>query len=312
MNPKELQLVLTLGNRRLSLSPFKIDSDTDDKWQMRNEQVMSHNSGNISAAPQRKLSTSSPRICIFPIDRICQSIFPTALPYNGNLHLFLADTLQLRQEIPYLQTILDSIEWDRASRFKYEKDRNLFITAHGLLRIILGNLLCIPATQVRLKTGAQGKPALDDAYHKSISFSISHSGSAVAILLSSQYAVGVDVEYIRPIKDVDSIIHRYFHPQEISYFEGLPDEEKSKKFYQLWTQKEAVVKALGKGLFFPLDRFSVEGSDAVWKQIYIPEESYPPCFSLAFTPLPEYIVALNKDGYGDYLFMTRRFLRFFL
>ncbi len=213
MNLKEIQLTLTLGDRRFNLPPSKIDSDTDDKW-MANEK-----------------STG--------------------------------DVTQQRQ---YICSGTKKTEWDRASRFKYEKDRNLFITAHGLLRIILGNLLCIPAAQVRFKTGTHGKPALDDTYHNSILFNISHSGSAVAIVLSSQYAVGVDVEYIRPIKDVDSIVRRYFHPQEISYFEGLPDEEKSKGFYQLWTQKEAVIKALGKGLFFPLDRFSVEGADAAWNQ----------------------------------------------
>jgi 4'-phosphopantetheinyl transferase len=67
----------------------------------------------------------------------------------------------------------------------------------------------------------------------------------------------VDVEKIRPEFAGDEIAKRYFSVEEVVELGRLPVESRAEAFFRCWTRKEAYVKALGEGLRFPLDKFSV-------------------------------------------------------
>lgn len=71
-------------------------------------------------------------------------------------------------------------------------------------------------------------------------FNITHSGSLVACALSSEGSIGIDTERVRAI-DIDSF-GRFLHADEYSQVGG-----DRKRFFELWTQKEAIVKAHGDG-----------------------------------------------------------------
>src|SRR5207248_9208731 len=75
--------------------------------------------------------------------------------------------------------------------------------------------------------------------------------------LSSRREVGVDVEAVRTLPDADDVAARWFSPREYATYRALEPGDRALGFFQCWTRKEAFIKALGDGLFHPLDRFDV-------------------------------------------------------
>jgi 4'-phosphopantetheinyl transferase len=75
--------------------------------------------------------------------------------------------------------------------------------------------------------------------------------------LSVGREIGIDVEAVRVIPDADSIAARMFSPWENAAYGALGPRDQPLGFFNCWTRKEAFVKALGDGLYHPLDRFDV-------------------------------------------------------
>ena len=100
-----------------------------------------------------------------------------------------------------------------------------------------------------------GKPHVVQA--PSMHFSLSHSDDRALLAISDTLEVGADLERRRTLEHLD-LARRYFHPDEIAEIEAQPgDGAQREAFFRIWTLKEAVVKALGKGLSMPLDGFAV-------------------------------------------------------
>ena len=98
------------------------------------------------------------------------------------------------------------------------------------------------STKSRLvRYNEHGKPFFEDGPF----FSISHCKEAIAVVVAEE-PVGIDVESIR--KADESLIERVMNKQEREQLDGVEGIEKDRLFTRLWTQKEAVVKALGTGL----------------------------------------------------------------
>src|SRR5262249_48669543 len=70
-------------------------------------------------------------------------------------------------------------------------------------------------------------------------------------------AIGVDVEQIRPVADAGELVERFFSPRENILFTALPDNQKNAAFFNLWTRKEAWLKATGEGIAHSLNRVEV-------------------------------------------------------
>ncbi len=109
---------------------------------------------------------------------------------------------------------------------------------------------------LRFSRGAYGKPAL--ALPGTPHFNLSHSGPVTALALAQAVEVGVDVERPRRTRDVLALAQRYFAPAETRTLARLPAPTREAAFYALWTCKEAVLKALGRGIAFGLDRLEFE------------------------------------------------------
>lgn len=80
-----------------------------------------------------------------------------------------------------------------------------------------------------------------------IHFSISHSANQVVCALSDQ-PVGVDIEAIRPGRNVQAMAQLVFHPRELAHMENLAVAKLERYFIQMWSIKEAWVKRAGTGL----------------------------------------------------------------
>jgi 4'-phosphopantetheinyl transferase len=111
--------------------------------------------------------------------------------------------------------------------------------------------------------GAQGKPFLDaPAAGRTLQFSLSHSGEVALVAVSLGRAVGVDVEEVRPRVDLDGFADRYFSPRERDALARVPSGNRLRAFFEIWTLKEAYLKACGDGLLRELDAFDVTVGDA--------------------------------------------------
>src|SRR5205823_2761674 len=95
---------------------------------------------------------------------------------ENEVHIWRAFLEQPLALIQNLQQFLISEEVTRAQRFYFEKDRNHFIVARGLLRTILGRYLDTDPNQLRFTYNAYGKPALSSPESElGLNFNLSHS-----------------------------------------------------------------------------------------------------------------------------------------
>jgi 4'-phosphopantetheinyl transferase len=148
----------------------------------------------------------------------------------------------------------------RSSFFTKEKDRNLFITAHYALDFILDKIFQIkPLVLIDIN----GKPYIKNY---PIHFNLSHTENRVLLGFSHQ-PLGVDIEKINALPDLDLLISHSMHPDEISSLMAIESNHKIYLFYSLWTKKEAIVKAIGIGMGMELNSFSLESlkKDASWQ-----------------------------------------------
>jgi 4'-phosphopantetheinyl transferase len=143
----------------------------------------------------------------------------------------------------------------RAERFRQADDRRRFIAGRGVLRRMLGRRLNRAPGSLAFGASPHGKPTLADAGE--IAFNVSHSGDYVLVAVGRAAAIGVDVEQERPGLDLMGLGARVFTPAELASIAGVPDAQKSSRFFRHWTFKEAVVKAVGVGLSVDLKRFEI-------------------------------------------------------
>lgn len=157
-----------------------------------------------------------------------------------------------------LWTLLSEDERQRAARFLFDKHRRRFVACRGQVRKILSSYLGSPAEQIRFRYESMGKPALDSPWSDSgVRFNVSHSHEMALCALALGRELGVDVEHIREPSDFDGLAERFFAKSEVGALRALPQEERLAAFFNCWTRKEALLKAAGTGLSFPLDRVVV-------------------------------------------------------
>jgi 4'-phosphopantetheinyl transferase len=144
---------------------------------------------------------------------------------------------------------LASDEKVRAERFKFEKHRNRFIAGRGALREILSRYLHTKPEEVRFDYSANGKPGFAAGFEGGgVHFNLAHSEDLALIAITRIGPVGVDVECVRPMKDMDHLVARFFSARENELFQKVPSSEKPAAFFNLWTRKEALLKATGEGI----------------------------------------------------------------
>lgn len=120
------------------------------------------------------------------------------------------------------------------------------------LRQLLSTYLGVPAAALPIVRGPHGKPAL--ATPARLHFNLSHSGDLTVVALSSAYEPGIDVEFPGRERPVQALARRYFTSTEADALAALPPERAAAAFLALWSCKEAVLKALGRGIAFGLHR----------------------------------------------------------
>ena len=153
---------------------------------------------------------------------------------------------------------LTAEEKERAARFHLDRDRNRFVVAHGNLRNILAQYLHQRPSELQIRYGPEGKPALaQDPAGRSLSFNLSHSDDLAVLAFGWDRNIGIDIERIRPDIEYEDIARSHFSAGEVSSLTRLAPRDRVEGFFLAWTRKEAYVKAHGGGLQIPLDSFDV-------------------------------------------------------
>jgi 4'-phosphopantetheinyl transferase len=157
-----------------------------------------------------------------------------------------------------LERLLDADERARAARFVFAPDARRFRVARGTLREILGGYLGVAPADVRFAYAAAGKPALAAPFTGAgVEFNLSHSGEIALYAIADQRRIGIDVEQIRPLDDMEALAERNFSAAERRALFAVAPAQRAVAFFACWTRKEAYIKALGDGLGHPLDSLTV-------------------------------------------------------
>lgn len=152
--------------------------------------------------------------------------------------------------------VLGPDEVRRADRFRTETLRVRYVIGRGSLRAILGLYLGAEPGRLSFRYGEHGKPALAEA-GAGLSFNVSHSHGLALIAVALGRELGIDIERVRPMDNLERFVGRFFSARERAEFLTLPEDQWLDAFFRGWTCKEAYMKATGKGFALPLDRFDV-------------------------------------------------------
>ncbi|MEO8810674.1 MAG: 4'-phosphopantetheinyl transferase superfamily protein [Rhodanobacter sp.] len=125
------------------------------------------------------------------------------------------------------------------------------------LRRTLAAYLGIGANEVALVEGPHGRPQLDQRHGSVLDFNWSHSGDHALIAIARGIVPGIDVERRRPKPRALPIAQRFFSSDETDALAALPEEARASAFFEVWTAKEAVLKAHGRGIGYGLERLRI-------------------------------------------------------
>lgn len=176
------------------------------------------------------------------------------------IHLWLACDPQIAGEglLAHYLALLSEAERAQQARFVFERHRHQYLVTRALLRSTLS--LYAPDVDGRswqFTTNAHGKPAIAAPGNPlTLRFNLSHSEGLIVLAITRDREVGVDVEWPQRSGEMLAIAERYFSPSEVRELFALPPQQRRSRFFDLWTLKEAYIKACGQGLAIPLEEFS--------------------------------------------------------
>ena len=201
-------------------------------------------------------------------------------------------------------SVLSDEERARYRRFHFPRDARDYAAAHALLRHTLSGLGGRAPDCWRFDAPANGKPFLmhEDAFRAEFSLSHTHGMVACAVTTAADARVGVDVECIDRGVDAAGLAARFFAPAEAAHLAQLDDEARRDRFFDLWTLKEALVKALGVSMAMSLSSLAFTIGPGGSVSLNAPADINAPDWQFGlFTPAPRYrlAVAVRRSSVRD-------------
>ena len=177
---------------------------------------------------------------------------PISPPAPGSALVVVVDPALVGVEVT---ACLSAAEQQQAERFRFEKDAVHWRACRAALRGVLGEALGIAAGTVAFEFGEFGKPSLAPQWN-GLHFNLSHCRDLALIAICRDGAVGVDVEPADRAASLLGCEDAFCHPEEMA---GLPADEGSRAaiLMEIWTKKEALLKALGTGFSLAAPSVSV-------------------------------------------------------
>jgi 4'-phosphopantetheinyl transferase len=197
--------------------------------------------------------------------------------------------------------ILSSQEQEMLQKLQRASDRRSYATAHCMLRRVLADYSGESPDALQFGRSEFGKPFLAQAPNeKAIEFNLTHCESLVACAIA-RVAVGIDVEPVTRVLDAE-VAKIILSSKERAALESLPPTTRQHRLLQLWTFKEASLKALGKGLYHEPSKVEINVENGDFASALILQT--PPCspircqlFDVSITPADHFLsVATTVPG----------------
>jgi 4'-phosphopantetheinyl transferase len=177
---------------------------------------------------------------------------------EGDAHVWRASLDQPADMIAKFAPFLSHDEYQRAERFHRPSDRRRFIAGRGILRKIISAYLALAPDEAQFTYNEYGKPfILTDQNRGELSFNLSHSNGMALYAVTRRRRVGVDVEYMRDDFATLEVAERFFSKHEFEALKAVASDQRTKAFFNCWSRKESYIKAIGMGVSYPLDGFTV-------------------------------------------------------
>jgi 4'-phosphopantetheinyl transferase len=182
-------------------------------------------------------------------------------PRHGECHVWLGGLGAAHPHLAGLLLLLDPEERRHASALRRIEDRDRFVASRALLRLLLARYLKAAPSDLELDRtcaacgAGHGKPRLVGP-RRALEFSVAHSGEQLLFAVTRGMPVGVDVERLEQVRELDPLLTSVLAPWEVAEL-PVGHDERLRGFLAYWVRKEAVVKATGEGLGRPLTSFTV-------------------------------------------------------
>ena len=215
---------------------------------------------------------------------------------KGEIHLW-SISLDADKNLPeQCKLFLSEKEKQKIPFFKFKKVQDNFIISQGVLRYLLSRYINKAPHAISIERHKKGKPFVKDA--PSLHFNMSNSGNMCVYAFSADGEIGIDLEQIRELPDLDDLIQKNFTAKEISFITQNP-KNKSMRFFRFWTFKESYLKAIGEGMRLDPGKleFTVEGETIKLQGINGISETEDWNFSV-FLPAKNYTGTLAYQGEG--------------
>jgi len=167
---------------------------------------------------------------------------------------YIIDMDQYNDNLSLLWKYLSINEQEQAKKYYDKVLANHYIISHGILRSILGYYVDQSPSSLELINNTHGKPSLKNS---NIEFNMSHSRNMVCYVIAFNNKIGVDIEFYNTTIDIMEMLELVFTKKEIELIKSLDIDEQYKTFYKSWTKKEALIKAVGRGLSYPINTIEV-------------------------------------------------------
>lgn len=180
---------------------------------------------------------------------------------DEEIHVWLVFDGDVRDgELRGYRSMLEPAEEARRDRLMAEPLRRQFLITRALQRSMLAQYAPgVAPRDWRFVEGAHGKPSLAPEFAAlNLHFNVAHTAGLVALAVSRQAMLGVDVENIAARTTPVEIANRFFSEPEARDLARLPPADQPARFYALWTLKESWVKATGLGIASGLREVSFE------------------------------------------------------
>ena len=168
-------------------------------------------------------------------------------------------------------------EWERERWTRYHPGapRRRFGLSRAALRAVLCEILTCDNDELEFGWVERGKPrAFVDGVPAPLHFNVSHSGDTGMFAISPDHRVGIDIEEINQKFRFDAIIESTFSPDEQAAVSTTGKDFDTRIFFEIWTLKEAIIKATGVGLSANLQCIETPPAlreGAVTGQVRLPE-----------------------------------------
>jgi len=186
---------------------------------------------------------------------------------DGQAHIWYArpEEVVRRGLVSRYESLLAPEEQARKQRFRFEESRLEYLVTRVLVRTVLSHYTGVVPEAWRFDRQPLGPPIVVHPDFPAVPrFNLSHTSGLIACLVAGDRDVGVDVENTTRTIGYLAIAERYFSPREVEDIRSLPEPAGRRRFFEYWTLKESLIKAMGTRISSGLSRFVFEpGADPV-------------------------------------------------